>query len=154
MMVLIRISSIGGGWSRAILICVESRLAKEFVAYVGGSVLALMADLSSYWLALMWGVPYMPAAAIGFLNGLVVAYLFSIRWVFSVRRVSDARVEFIAFMIIGFGGLVLGELMLYLAVTELHFSAIKAKLYTIPVVFVFNFILRKLTLFVSTDFKG
>lgn len=92
-------------------------------------------------------VPYLISGGIGFLAGAVVAYLGSVRWVFSARRISDPGRELTLFVLIGVGGLGLNELLLW-SLTEvalLHYTA--SKLGAAGAGFVFNFLVRKVILF-------
>ncbi len=92
-------------------------------------------------------VPYLISGGVGFLAGAVVAYLGSVRWVFSARRVADRGRELTLFVLIGVGGLGLNELLLW-SLTEvalLHYTG--AKLGAAGAGFVFNFVVRKVILF-------
>jgi len=92
-------------------------------------------------------VPYLISGGIGFMGGAVVAYLGSVRWVFSARRVSDRGQEITLFVLIGVGGLGINELVLW-SLTEgalLHYTA--SKLGAAAVGFAFNFLVRKVILF-------
>ncbi|MBP5274171.1 MAG: GtrA family protein [Abditibacteriota bacterium] len=59
---------------------------------------------------------YIPASCIGFLAGVVLSYVLSVRWIFTVRSVSDRRLEFMLFLVIGIIGLVLHAWLLYVMV--------------------------------------
>jgi putative flippase GtrA len=60
-------------------------------------------------------VHYLVAAPIGFALGLATIYLFSIRWVFSERRLADWRAEFALFALIGLAGMALNQLIIFAA---------------------------------------
>lgn len=94
-------------------------------------------------------VPLAWAAAIGFMSGMVVVYLLSIRWAFKNRNVRDRRLELIIFVIVGLAGLVITEFMLHMLSSE--FGLPVSKFVTAIVVFSFNFSMRKLLLFTRTD---
>ncbi|MEE8546219.1 MAG: GtrA family protein [Alphaproteobacteria bacterium] len=92
-------------------------------------------------------VHYLISGAVSFLAGAVVAYLGSVLWVFSARRLSDRGQEVTLFILIGVGGLGINELVLW-SLTDyvaLHYSA--AKLGAAGAGFVFNFVARKVILF-------
>ena len=59
---------------------------------------------------------YIPASSIGFLAGVVLSYLLSVKWIFTVRSVSSRRLEFFLFLLIGVIGLVLHAWLLYVFV--------------------------------------
>ena len=118
-------------------------LARYFVA----SAIALGVDTGLYGLGLRLGLAYPVAAIAGFMGGLGVAYLISVRWAFRTRRLGDARLEFIVFAAIGVLGLLLTEFLLWLQIDVLAFGPLSAKLAAACGVFLFNFGARKLVLF-------
>jgi putative flippase GtrA len=67
--------------------------------------------------------------------------------VFRQRRLSDRRAEYFVFVAIGIGGLAVNESVLWLftSVAGLHYTVSKAV--AAAASFIFNFIVRKLTLF-------
>ena len=121
--------------------------ALEFLRYFVASAAALGADVGLYRLGLQLGWAYSLAALLGFCAGAVVAYIASVRWVFSARTVRNPGLEFGIFVAVGVAGLLLTELLLWIAIGRLGLPPIWSKLGTSAVVFVFNFVLRKLLLF-------
>ncbi len=90
---------------------------------------------------------YMLAAVWGFLGGLVTNYLLSIHWVFSNRALADKRAEFSVFALIGIGGLLVTEVVLW-AGTEVFLQDYRiSKIVAVAVVLGWNFGLRKYLLF-------
>ena len=120
---------------------------REFVRYFACSAVALGVDAGLFVLILQIGLPYPVAGAVGFIAGLVVAYTLSVRYVFTHRRLRDERAEFVVFALVGVGGLVLTELLLWVMVGQAHWHPIVAKLITAGLVFCFNFGARKALLF-------
>ncbi|MBR4748365.1 MAG: GtrA family protein [Abditibacteriota bacterium] len=59
---------------------------------------------------------YIPASSIGFLAGVVLSYVLSVKWIFTQRSVTDRRLEFTLFLLIGVIGLVLHAYLLYVMV--------------------------------------
>jgi putative flippase GtrA len=125
-------------------------LARYFVA----SAVALGVDTGLYDLGLHAGVGYRLAAVAGFLGGLAVAYLISVRWAFRTRRLANARLEFAVFAAIGVLGLLLTEALLWVQIDVLGFGALTAKLVASCGVFFFNFGVRKLVLFKALPSSG
>jgi len=119
----------------------------EFARYFVASAGALAVDLGLYRLALSLGWRYQFAALLGFCAGAVIAYLASVRWVFRARAVHNAGLEFGLFVAVGVAGLLLTELLLWLAIGRLGLPALPSKLGTSAVVFAFNFAVRKTLLF-------
>jgi putative flippase GtrA len=118
-------------------------LARYFVA----SAIALGVDTGLYALGLRLHFGYPLAAILGFLGGLAVAYLISVRWAFRTRRLGNARIEFVVFAAIGVLGLLLTESLLWLQIDVLAFGPLPAKLAASCGVFFFNFGARKFVLF-------
>jgi putative flippase GtrA len=123
-------------------------VADEGVRYFAASALALAIDFGIYvGLIRVAGVHYLIAAPLGFALGLATIYLLSIRWVFRERRLGDRRAEFALFALIGFAGMALNQLILFVAVQWLAASFEVAKIISAGMVFCFNFASRKLLLF-------
>jgi putative flippase GtrA len=120
---------------------------QEFLRYFACSVLALAVDWSLYSVALAVGLPWVGAATLGFSGGLFVAYLLSIRFAFVRRSLRDPRVEFMLFGLIGVGGLVLMQGILWLMIERFGQGPHESKLAATGFVFLFNFSARKLLLF-------
>ncbi|MGM9481937.1 GtrA family protein [Roseateles sp. NT4] len=114
--------------------------------YAAGSALALALDTGSLMLALRAGLPLALAASIGFLAGMALIYLISIRFAFHTRRLESTKQELLLFVLIGLAGLVLTTVLLSLFV-RLGMPVLLAKGGTACVVFCFNFTLRKQLLF-------
>jgi putative flippase GtrA len=137
---------------RALLLPSHNPLA-QFVRYlfVGGisfAVDATMLALATQFL----GLHYLAGNALGFLTGVTVNYLLSIRWVFAVRPVEDRSREMMVFFTIGAAGFLLSALLMALFVGTFHESLAVAKAATAILVLTWNFGLRKLLLF--TDFQN
>ena len=122
----------------------------EFVRYVATSGLALTADfLSLVLLTELVGLHYLASSVVGFAAGMVIAYVLSVRWVFSARRLSNAAAEGTIFILIGVAGLLINQAVLF-SLTEsglLPYAASKAV--SAVIVFTFNFSVRKLALFTA-----
>jgi putative flippase GtrA len=128
----------------------RAQLAIDLIRYGACSAAALALD---YGLLLLLsqalGLHYLLASAIGFLSGLTLAYVLSIAFVFKGRRTLAAPHEFAGFAAIGVAGLGLTQVLLACLVGGLGLSVALAKPMTALVVFMFNFGLRRATLFVS-----
>jgi putative flippase GtrA len=123
--------------------------AKDFIGYGLCSAAALALDCGLLFGLTQAGVNYLPAAAIGFFSGMLLAYYLSIRFVYADRRGSSAKWEAIGFFAIGFAGLLLNQLLLFALIDGLQLSLGFAKGLTAIGVFLFNFTARRSMLFSS-----
>jgi putative flippase GtrA len=124
------------------------RFMRDMIRYWAASVFALALDYGVLMtLTKGFGVDYLQAAAAGFLSGLALIYLLSIRFVFEGRRGRDPRVEIFGFLATGVAGLGLTEALMHLFVAEFSFSVALAKAATVGFVFMFNFLTRRGLLF-------
>ena len=130
----------------------QKRLTHELQRYFLVSVMAFGMDLGVL-LLLKEGfqLHYLSAAALGFLSGMVIAYVSSIRWVFRFRRQTDWRREFVLFAGIGLCGLVLNEGVMWAVTDGLDFNYSGSKLIAAGCVFLFNFCMRKTLLFTPEE---
>lgn len=123
-------------------------LAGEGTRYLLASGVAFAVDFAAYVaLIRLAGWHYLLAAPAGFALGLLAVYALSVRWVFRVRRLQDARLEFALFAAIGVLGMGVNEAVIYIAVEQGRLSFELAKLASAAIVFSLNFALRKLLLF-------
>ncbi|WP_424360627.1 GtrA family protein [Methylocystis parvus] len=124
------------------------RFLRDMVRYAAASVFALALDYGVLMtLTKGFGVGYLQAAAAGFLSGLALIYLLSVRFVFEGRRARAPRVEMFGFLVTGVVGLGLTEVLMHVFVGELGLSLTLAKIATAGFVFMFNFVTRRGLLF-------
>ncbi|WP_281932070.1 GtrA family protein [Methylocystis iwaonis] len=125
-----------------------ARFIRDMIRYAAASVFALALDYAVLMsLTKGFGVGYLQAAAAGFLSGLGLIYLLSIRYVFEGRRARAPRVEILGFLVTGVIGLLLTEALMRLFVGEFGFALSIAKAATAGFVFMFNFVSRRGLLF-------
>ncbi len=122
--------------------------------WVGG--LAFVVDYGSLFLLTdKFAVYYLVSAAIAFILGLAINYLFSTIWVFPDSRLNNRLLEFVVFASIGLFGLLLNEFVMYLCCEVLDIHYMISKLYSTGIVFFWNFFARKIILFTKTkDITG
>ncbi|HLH10256.1 MAG TPA: GtrA family protein [Methylovirgula sp.] len=121
--------------------------ASDLVLYGLCSAAALAVDWSLLILFVKAGVNYLAAAALSFLAGMVLAYFGSAFLIFRARRGRNFSTEIFGFFAIGFAGLALNQVLIFLFV---HFGGLEvalAKAPTAALVFLFNFLLRRALLF-------
>ncbi len=124
------------------------RFFRDMLRYGAASLLALGLDYAILMgLAKGFGVNYLEAAAAGFLSGLALIYLLSVRYVFEARRARAPIVEMAGFLVTGVVGLTLTEGLMRLFVSTFCLSLTVAKAATAGGVFLFNFLSRRSLLF-------
>lgn len=123
----------------------ESELVRSLIV----AVIALAADWGI--LALVNGIVVSPvlSSAMGFATGLVVNYLLSVTWAFRHRALSNRRVEFVIFFLIGVVGLGLTVAVVGFGVNWLNLNIHVAKAASVVIGFGWNFGVRKAILFTS-----
>lgn len=127
-----------------------TRLLREFYGYGAASVAALSVDLFILWGLVQWvGANYIAASTVSFLSGSAVAYGLSIRIAFREHRVRDQRLEFICFVAIGCGGLVVNACVISVAVQFLGLHYLVARCLAAGFTFTFNFVARRQILFIT-----
>jgi putative flippase GtrA len=122
---------------------------KDFIGYGLCSAAALAIDCGLLFGLTHAGVNYLPAAAIGFFSGMMLAYYMSVRFVYADRRGPDAKWEAIGFFAIGLAGLLLNQILLFALIDGLQLSLGLAKGLTATGVFLFNFTVRRSLLFAA-----
>jgi putative flippase GtrA len=118
------------------------RTSKQFIRYIGVAGLAALFDTAClYSLNRFFGVRPWIAGAFGFLVGLTANYRLSRAWVF--ESTGRPRQEFTLFALIGIGGLLWTELILWFTITLAHVSLLFSKATALVLVLVWNFGMRK-----------
>ena len=107
------------------------------------SVAALVCDYGLLLALTAGGLHYLAAAAISFSIGIGVAYALSVRFVFADRRAASRLREAAGFFAVGFAGLLLTQLLLFVFVSGLSIDVAIAKIPTTACVFTFNFLARR-----------
>jgi putative flippase GtrA len=115
-------------------------------AFVGGA--AFVVDFGLLFILTdKIGVYYLLSATISFVCGLLINYALSIRWVFSKRRLSDTRMEFIIFGIIGVIGVGINNAIIWCGVEIAGLHYLWSKIIAAVAVLLWNFTARRQTLF-------
>jgi putative flippase GtrA len=123
-------------------------LAGQFLRYLVVGGIAFVADFGVLVVCTeICGIHYLTSAAFGFAAGVLMNYLLSIAWVFSSRAISNRRLEFAIFVVIGVLGLGLNELAMWTLVALAGLAYPVAKLVAAGAILVWNFSARKLVLF-------
>lgn len=116
-------------------------------AVVGG--LAFAADYGLLYALTEWcGLYYILSATLSFVAGLTVNYLISIHWVFNESKLRSRTAEFVIYAAVGVVGLLFNNLLLYLFTDCLELHYMISKLVSAAIVLLWNFVARRLILFV------
>ncbi len=114
--------------------------------FVGG--IAFIFDFSCLFvLTEYFNVYYLISAAIAFLIGITINYCLSIAWVFEKHAIKSRLLEGIIFACVGIIGLVLNELFIWFFAEKIRLHYLQAKLISTVFVYLWNFFIRKFTLF-------
>lgn len=118
------------------------------MGYALASAVALAADTSVLALLVRQaGWHYLPASAVAFTTGALVAYLLSVRFVFRARVVRNRTLELGYFVSLGLAGLLVNSATLFVAVGAAGLGLISAKMIAAACTFATNFTLRRSLLF-------
>ncbi len=128
---------------------VRKLVDSEFSKYIVSGVAAVAVD---YALLLIiteqFGVHYMISNIGSYMAGLLVSYTLNTRWVFRYRKYEKkTAAEFSIFVLIVLIGLLISESMIYLLVEDFDLPYTSAKLVSVAMIFVFNFLAKKRFLF-------
>lgn len=125
---------------------------RQFFRYfLAGGAAFLVDFLALYVLTERLHVFYLVSAALSFVLGTLVNYVFCIRWVFDQRSFSDRSAELLVFALIGACGLVLNGISLWFFTEFIGFHYLFSKMIAAALTFAFNFGFRKLVVFSAPD---
>lgn len=126
-------------------------LLGQFLRYLVTGGLAFVVDFGLFALCLyVFNWHYLLANFVGLVAGLVLNYAMSIVWVFTAcKRTFERRkiAEFALFTIVGFAGVGLNQLLMYLMVDGFEVNEMISKMVAAVLVLIWNFGARKLMLF-------
>lgn len=114
----------------------------QFFRYIFVGGIATLADMGTLFaLYNTLSIHYLTATALGFLAGIITNYLLSIAWVF--QSTGNMKKEFTIFTIIGIGGLLWTELIMWFLVGKMKLAVMIAKIIAVFLVLMWNFGMRK-----------
>ena len=126
----------------------SSLLTRQFIRYLGVGGLSFVADFAClYFLTEHVGIHYLLSASLAFCVGLTINYLLCLAWVFDFRRMPNRWHEFMVFSAIGFAGLLLNNLLLWLLTEHAGLYYLASKMVATAAILFFNFSLRRWLLF-------
>lgn len=114
----------------------------QYFRYLMCGAVATVTDISILFvLTHILHVNYLIAAACAFLTGIIVNY--SLNTVLVFKSSGQVKKEFPLFALIGFGGLIWTETILWILVDKLNVYVMIAKMVSILIVLQWNFFMRK-----------
>ena len=123
---------------------------QQFIRYLLVAGFAAVMDTGClYMLNSKLHINYLHAAAIAFVLGLTTNYLLSVAWVFETS--GNFKQEFAIFAVIGVGGLLWTEAILYASVHLANIPVMPSKLIAMALVLIWNFGMRKKFVFRIRD---
>ena len=126
-------------------------LLGQFLRYLVTGGLAFVVDFGLFALCLyVFEWHYLLANLVGLIAGLVLNYTMSIVWVFTAceRTLEKQKAaEFGLFALVGFAGVGINQLLIYLMVDGLSLNEMVSKMVAAVLVLMWNFGARKLMLF-------
>lgn len=114
--------------------------------FVGG--IAFIFDFGLlYILTEYFNIYYLVSAGIAFIAGVLITYIFSITWVFDIRRIQNKHLELGLFIILSVIGLLLTELFMWFFTEKVSFHYLNSKIISSAIVLFWNFFSKKILLF-------
>ena len=120
-----------------------NKLIKQILKFGIVGIIAFIIDyLLLYVLTEYIGIHYLISSIISFTVSVIFNYIFSIKWVFDVKKKQGTK-EFIIFLILSVIGLLINSLIMYLLVDIFNIHYMVSKLVSTFIVMIYNFITRK-----------
>ncbi|HVX58668.1 MAG TPA: GtrA family protein [Candidatus Saccharimonadales bacterium] len=139
---------------KKILIQPTEHFAIQMLRYGLVVVIAAPIDLGGYiFLKSQLHLEAVLAATISFTTSMIVNYLLSVAWVFNAKNSDQKHLDAILFAGVGFVGLALTDLIIWILADLAKINYVVAKLAAFTVVFFWNFGARR-TIFNSPVLRG
>ena len=133
-----------------------NKLFQQIIKFGAVGGICFVIDMGVTMLLKVIGVHYLVAGFCGFLVSVVFNYILSFKFVFERKEDMDRRKEFVIFVVLSAGGLVINEVILYICmdvvysnwnwlnqlISENPATAV-SKIVATGVVMVYNFVTRK-----------
>ncbi len=121
---------------------------RKFLGYTSVSALALALDFGIYTWLIHGGMSAVLAAAVGYMSGLVVSYLFTRTLVFKSKRVGkEGAGEALGFLMTGIAGLAITSGVVAICTHLLHMGPSLSKLMAVGFSFMAVFLMRSQLVF-------
>ena len=122
-------------------------LIKQIMRFGVVGVISFLVDYGIlYVLTEKANIYYLLSAGISFTVSVVINYLLSMSWVYKSNKKRGKKEEFIIFIVLSLGGLLLNQVMMYVFVDYMNVYYLLAKIVATAIVMIYNFTSRKLIL--------
>jgi putative flippase GtrA len=119
------------------------KLSKQLIKYAVAALAGLIIDFGSVIFAKeVLGLNYLVSVTIGFTLGLIATYFISNKYVFGKSKINRTT-EIILFTVIGIGGLIILDILVWLMTGKLGFNYLISKGIATIAVFLWNFFARR-----------
>lgn len=120
----------------------------QFFRYGLAGGVAFVVDFSLlYVLTEFLHIHYLISAALSFIPGVTVNYCLSILWVFNRRVLKKRSAEFVFFILIAIGGLLLNEFFMWFFTEIVGCHYLLSKVISVGLGYIWNFSAKKFFLF-------
>lgn len=120
---------------------------RQIVKFVIVGLIATIIDISAYYIFYsIFNINPLLANVLAFCISVTYNYIASVKWVFDITENKSNKRMFAEFIVLSIVGLLLTELIIYIAVDKLNINAMIIKIIATGIVMVFNFITRKIFL--------
>lgn len=121
------------------------KLMTQIVKFGFVGVLSFLIDYGILiFLTEVIGIHYLISSGISFSVSVIVNYILSITYVFDSNKDNNKIKEFVIFVVLSIGGLVINQIIMWLCVDLMDIYYMISKIGATAVVMVYNFITRKI----------
>ena len=142
--------------------CIRTKIPRDsllgqIARYLVTGGLAFVVDFGLFAMCLYvleWH--YLASNLVGLVAGLLLNYYISVAWVFSAckRNMKKKEFEFMIFALIGFAGVAINQLVMFLMVGCMEWQEMLSKMLAAVIVLMWNFGARKVLLFRGRKTEG
>lgn len=116
----------------------------QIIRFGAVGAIAFIIDYSIlYILTDIFSIYYLISAAFAFIISTIFNYIFSMIWVFKVRKNINKKSELFMFILLSVIGLIINQIIMFILVEIISFYYMYAKIIATLIVMVWNFITRK-----------
>lgn len=126
----------------------NDKLSIQFLRYLFVSGFSFLIDFGTLYVCTdIFHIHYLVASILGYTLGLITNYLISVHWIFHSRSMKNKGTEFLVFTLIGFLGMALNTLILWIWAGIFKQHYLFGRILSAGIGYLWKFIARKLILF-------